>query len=442
VLSCKNKLLEKPEIKNLKKVLFIAFYLPPRSGVASLRARGAGRFLKKYGWEPIFLTPRLPGPAPEGFRVIQTRYPGTIFDVLQKIFNIQPGKNNSAVVFDAAKSNQSLVKEKFSTFIKVIKGFFDYPDHARLWIPHAISAAEKLLSNEKIDAIISTSPPVSANVIASKLKKRSGIAWVADYRDLWSQNHYLEYCRLRMWLEKRLELKTIKNADALIANTDLMNLDLQRLHSGKMIFTVNNGYDPDEFCQAEPDSDFTIRYFGSLYQGKRDPEPLFKAIKKIISKKILEPEKIKIEFYGKTENWLNQKAKAYGLDNLVEQKGFFDRIQILEQQRKSQILLQLGWANEKEKNTVPAKIYEYFAAQRPVLALGGTKNDMVEHLLRETGAGFKALNFEQTFLILEKWIKEYKLNGSIAFTGISEKIAAYSHEVMAKKMAGVLNKVT
>ena len=72
---------------------------------------------------------------------------------------------------------------------------------------------------------------------------------------------------------------------------------------------------------------------------------------------------------------------------MVIQHGVIPRKEILEKQRQSQLLLLLDWNDPKELGVCPGKLYEYLAAQRPVLSVGGY-NGVVKDLLEETDAGF------------------------------------------------------
>ena len=57
--------------------------------------------------------------------------------------------------------------------------------------------------------------PTTSHIIAKELVKRKKIPWIADFRDLWTQNHYYTYSGIRHFFEKRLELDTVSSANAL-----------------------------------------------------------------------------------------------------------------------------------------------------------------------------------------------------------------------------------
>lgn len=56
----------------IKKVLIITYFFPPRVASGSVRPMGLAKYLPKFGWEPLILTAKLPGPAAAGTRIIET----------------------------------------------------------------------------------------------------------------------------------------------------------------------------------------------------------------------------------------------------------------------------------------------------------------------------------------------------------------------------------
>ena len=83
-------------------------------------------------------------------------------------------------------------------------------------------AGRNLLNNENFDAIISSSKPVTSHLIANDLKKEYEIPFIADMRDLWTQNHFYSFSRVRKFFDARLEKKVLNNADAIITVSEAL----------------------------------------------------------------------------------------------------------------------------------------------------------------------------------------------------------------------------
>ncbi|NQE44520.1 hypothetical protein C5S31_00680, partial [ANME-1 cluster archaeon GoMg2] len=182
---------------------------------------------------------------------------------------------------------------------------------------------------------------------------------------------------------------------------------------------------------------FSIVYTGNLYRGKRDPEPLLKAIQKLILEGIIEPDEVVIDFYGYDEGWLERDVERYGLQDIVRVHGVIPREEALKKQREAQILLLLTWNDPTERGVYTGKVFEYLAARRPILSMG-ISGGVVEDLLKETNAGVHTSSQEEIERALKIFHSEFKLKGRVGYCGISTKIERYSQREMARKFADVL----
>ena len=424
----------------MKKVLIITYYFPPRPGVASLRLRGLAKYLPEFSWEPVVLTADLPAEPDPQFKAIQTPYPGDVSALLKKRLHLQAerGFQEQVGIPLAIRGSKHSIS---GWLIRFLKGFIVYPDEQKYWLPFAIKAGHELLQKEKFDALLSSSGPATCHLIAKELKVQFGIPWVADFRDLWTQNHYYAYNEVRKCFERRLELKTLNGADALVTVSEPLAEKLGDLHLGKPVFAIPNGFDPDERFSVPLTKEFTLTYTGQLYQGKRDPELLLKALHELITESTIHPSNVKVRFFGPPQYWLDQEIKRYHLEGVVEQYGVVPREVALVKQRESHILLLLNWDDPREIGVYTGKVFEYLAAKRPILAIGGP-GGVVAALLEETGAGVHIKDLTELKEYLGMWYKEYKATGQIQYHGREDKIAKYSHYEMARKFAEVLDRST
>src|SRR5439155_21975098 len=128
--------------------------------------------------------------------------------------------------------------EWYSRLIAFGKFLLTYPDPVKGWIPFALEAVQEIRQQKMdISAIVTTSPPISSHLIGRQAKSILGCPWIADFRDLWSQNlgaHNFQ--RLQVGLERR----TLKHADALISVSKPWSHRLQQHHPDKRIYTITN----------------------------------------------------------------------------------------------------------------------------------------------------------------------------------------------------------
>ena len=424
----------------MKKVLIVA-YFPPHPQ-ASPRILGLAKYLPEFGWKSVILTAPVGANLDSKFRVIETGY-RDVLGFWKKLLGLNPKYEltRTRVKDGIGITSKNFIFDFFLTFCAAI---ITYPDSDRGWKLFAVKAGSELLQNEDIAAIISSSSPVTTHLIAKELKMKHKIPWIADLRDLWTQNHNYGYGPLRKLMDRRLELKTLSNADALITVSNPWAEKLKVLHRGKVTYTITNGFDPAEMNTKGFDltSKFTITYTGNIYPGKQDTSKLFAALKNLISNGFIDKNEIEVRFYGTEEEWLAREIEEYGLSTVVKQYGTISREIALEKQRESQLLHLLNWEDPEEQGVYPGKVFEYFAAQRHILATGGFGKDVIERLLDETKAGMYGSTVEDIKTILKELYGEYKVRGNIAYTGNIEKINKYSHREMARKFAEVLDSLT
>jgi len=424
---------------DLKRVLIITYYFPPRLGVASLRLKGLAKYLPEFGWEPVILTATLPGIPDQRFKVIQTPYPGDITALLKKKLGL-----NSSKGFQEQIGVPLAIREGKKSFtrklITIIKGLIAYPDEQKRWYSIAVKTGMKIMKEGNFKAIISSSGPVTTHLVAKELKIKYNIPWIADLRDLWTQNHNYSYGILRKWFERRLEVNMFSWADALVTVSEPLAENLSTLHTKKSIFVILNGFDPEEMMQEPLTKQFTITYTGQLYQGKQNSDILLRAISELITQKLISRNNIGIRFFGPTQYWLEQEIKKYGLVEVVQQYGIISRKIILKKQRESQILLLLNWNDPREQGLYSGKLFEYLAAKRPILAIGGPKG-VISELLLETSTGFHSSDLESLKFFIIKCYKDYRKNGQVQYCGKIDKIKKYSHYEMAKKFSRVLENI-
>lgn len=417
----------------MKKVLIIANLCH-----VSPRVRGLARYLPEFGWEPIIVTPYCSQAAGSQLRIIETPCRDALAPV-KRLFGLNAGESDI----------RKRVKERFRVNSKkslldyaLTAGgaIFNYPDGEKGWKPFAVSECSKIIQSEDISAIISNSAPITSHIIAKELKAKYGIPWVADFRDPWSQNHNYSYGPIRQLIDRRLERKTLSKADALVIVSKLWANKLEALHRGKAVYTITNSFDPYEVNNppAELTAKFTITYSGSVWPQKQHPWKFLAAIRDLVSDRTIDPNDIKIRFYGPKENWLEREIEQYGLSSIVKQFGIIPRQVVLEKQRESHILLLIAWEDSQKQGAYGGKTFEYLAARRPILVTGYPSN-VIKELLNETGAGIWASNTEIIKNSLIEMYQEYKGKSAVTYKGKKSIIDKYSHREGAKKISQILD---
>lgn len=416
----------------MKKILYIAFYYNHNNEIASKRLQGLVKYLPDYDFEPIVIVPQSENATVEfeNVRVITTDYT----DMADK-FLPKKDKTQKNEVKRPEKPNDTAAK-----LMHIAGELFAYPDGMKYWHKPAFEACSKIIESEDISAIISSSFPITAHTIAHDLVEKYNLPWIADLRDLWNLNPYINHFFIREYFEKRLEQKTFKNASVLTTTTDLARDTLQTLHPDKKIVSVVSGYDPDDFKDLKSektDDKLRFMYAGSLYGGKRDPSILFDGLKQLIDEGKVDPSKVSIDFYGDSGN-LNELREKFNIEDIVNIHGRVTHEEVLQNQMNSDVLLLISWMSEKEKMFIPGKVYEYIGSRKPILSIGygeGSLKDLIE----KTKIGYHVSDVDNAKKAIYDYYNKY-LNNELKFSG-NEFALEYSMENTAKNYAKILEEI-
>ena len=417
----------------MKKVIYIAFNYNHDTGIASKRLRGVSKYLPSFGWQPIVIVPRTSNDTVkmDNVRVIETDYQ-------DMISRFMPKSDNTGRKREVSGRDQT---NKFvSKSLSLAGEIFAYPDSMKYWKEPAVEAASEIIENEKIDAILSTSSPITSHIIAHDLKEKYNIPWVADLRDLWNLNPYINHTFIRRHFEKRLEMRTFKNVDALTTTTELAKETLQGIHPDKKITTVVSGFDPQDFektKQTKNSEKLTLMYAGSLYSGKRDPSILFDAIGQLISENKIDSDNIIVDFYGDETN-LRELSQKYGITDNVNIHGRITQSEVLKHQMNSDVLLLISWMNESEKMFIPGKVYDCIGCRKPILSIG-YKEGSLKDLIDKTNIGYHVSNVEDCKKAIYDYYTKYNKN-ELKYTG-NEFAQDYSLRNTAKNFSKILEEV-
>lgn len=427
----------------MNRVLIISYYYPPSPAVGAIRLNGIAKYLPEFGWEPLVLTPKsaIPREIEKYPEVIETEC-ADIVQLWKKRLHLdsQRGKSSSDFQLGSQQLRYNQGWLRTSTY-KLFHELACYPDSAIGWHDPTVNVGNKLLSTNKFDAILSSALPATTHLIANSIKKKFDIPWLADYRDLWTQSHYYPYSAIRRVFESQLEKKNMATANVITTVSEPLAEQLRKVFPHKPVFSILNGFSPDLMQERSEDltTKFTITYTGSLYNGLRNPESLFQAIRNLIDQKMLCLDDLEIRFFGPDSDklLLNELIRSYGLLNIVNHYGQINRLEVLRRQQESQLLLLISRDHPDEVGVYTGKVFEYLAAQRPILSIGGPPG-VVSELLENTKSGIHVTTVQELEQTLRHYYNEYKSRNGVKYEGLYAKIGKYDHRSMARKFAEVL----
>ena len=235
--------------------------------------------------------------------------------------------------------------------------------------------------------MLTTSPPPSLHLLGAAVKRTTGAAWVADLRDpLTSHPHRRGYESQLA----RLKEKTIggvgrlvaSQADAIVAASDAIAEEVRALEPKGKVVTIANGCDFDDFAGLEYHASDRLRItHAGHFHGKRDPKPFLRALAESGLEDVV------VRFAGDFRAADREYAESLGLGDRIELLGDVSRRRSLELQRDSEaLLLLIPESGGRGRGVLTGKIFEYLAAERPILAVVPPDGAAAE-LVRDTGAG-------------------------------------------------------
>jgi glycosyltransferase involved in cell wall biosynthesis len=418
-----------------RRLLFVSYWIAPRNAIGTIRCSHILHNLPKFGWEVDTLTARFNGESSGRIdpSCMQTGY----YDVKGTIKRLAGiGARSTSDMLNAGDARFGANRRFLGRVVRFAADFVTYPDDYVGWLPYAARAVRKIVRERHYDALLTSSPPVTTNLIAALA--RPGIPWIADLRDLWAEDDSGEATLMKRLFDDRLERAALSRASALVASSELSARRFRKRYPEKPCYAVRTGYDPQEWSAipfgTEPVC--TLVYAGNLYRGRRDPSLLFFALQEIFESGLAQRGDVRIDFYSQPEPWLIQTIEQFGLGDAVRVLGSVDRNEVLAAERKADRLLVFSWDGPTAEGIVPGKLFEYFGARRPILAIGGPQESEVGRLLEATGAGVRCITAQEVKRELLRALVEH---GHCPRTIAENAVCAYTAERCALAFAGVLN---
>lgn len=431
----------------MKKVLIITYYWPPSGGGGVQRWLKFVKYLRNFGWEPIVFTPENPErpsldeslseEIPEGIEILQNKIwePYSYY----KKFTGRAKEDKIQTAFLSEKKQKNGLVEDLSVWIR---GNLFIPDARKYWIKPSVKYLSDYLSKNKVDALVTTGPPHSAHMIGLSLQKKLNIPWLADFRDPWTNIDYYRDLKLGKRADAKhraLEKKVLKSADAITVISPGMERDFNSIHQRKYS-VIPNGFDADDMeglseIKAEKEK-FVISHIGSLTKT-RNPIQLWEALHQLISEDSDFEALLEIRNVGKMDVSALESLQKTGLEKYLNNFDYLPHNEVLVEQRKASLLLLLINDTPNAKLILTGKLFEYLAAQRPVICIGPKDGDAAD-VIRETDSG-EVFGFND-IQGLKKMLRESFLQFKKQTLVMESKaIDNYERKNLTKKMGQVLN---
>lgn len=404
----------------------IAYHFPPLRGSSGIhRVLAFGRYLSEdHGWKPTVLTlhPRA--------------YPETSDDLVR---DIAPGIE-VVRAFGLDTARHLSIAGRYPLRLAL-------PDRWISWWIGGTLTGGRLIRRQRPDVLWSTYPIATAQAIAHTLHRRSGIPWVADFRDPMTE---ATHPSLRpLWESRRkIENRVVQRCAKVVFTTKgTAEMYAQRypMLPRDRWAVIENGYNEDAFLDAErersraPRREIVLLHSGVIYTVSRDPRPFFAAVRRLRSSGAIRPGEVRIVLRASgDEADFGRLLREYGIDDVVFlEEAIPYRRALAEMMDVDGLLL---FQSPDSNHQVPAKVYEYIRARRPILALTDPASDTAD-VLRGAGVGTVARidSEEEIVAALPRFLDT--IRAGTFRPAPEEAIERHSRRARARELARILDQV-
>ncbi len=434
------------------RILLINYDFPPTlSGVR--RITKLARYLPDHDFEPVILSATPNGRSAIdvdglkeveacGYQVIRTPSPdfdhaaAMLNQVLSPVRVVRKKLDHAAPPVKSPPKTVTLRSRMLSGSASFTRRIMALPDDRMPWLLTAIPMAEHLLRSQAIRYVLTSSYPNSTHLIGLYLKRRYNIHWHADFRDGWTQNPYFaDYVTpLHRQVNFSLEQRVAEGADTLTGVSSPIVDHLATLSGRGNVVLLPNGFDPTDLSDVpkmEFDK-FTLAYTGTMFM-QRSPDSFFAAVRGLLDSYPGLTDNFQVIFRSNMKPEHLAMIRDLNLERVIINWGMGSWRDALSLQKSADALLVLEGENPNSHIMLTQKIFEYLAADKPILAVAppGALADLV----RRTRAGV-VIAPDNVFRIKETLFELFL--GRVTFKRNESLINSYTRQRQAEELAQIL----
>lgn len=404
-----------------RRVLVLAYFFPPLGGAGVQRTLKFAKYLPARGWDPVVVTtrshwypakdPTLLAEIPRGTPVYRASDP--------------PPLRLLAMALDRFANDPARLVAA-------------WPDDQLAWAPGAFVSALRAIKRHRPDVLLSTSAPYTGHLVGLALQRRTGLPWVADFRDEWASNPGRVDEPAPLAALTRAAEKAVADAAArVVVAADFYDVAGAPRGARKRV-EITNGVDEDDLPALTPPQRgdrFRLTLVGTLYEGQ-DGLPALRAIRRLIDRGDVDAARFELRIVGNI--WLREDELADAPP--FTHVGYADHATALQEMQDASALLYYDSATSRAQ---PAKLFEYLASERPLVAIGRAEK-LAGRLAREWRLGTWAEPDDDAAIeqaILSMW-RRWEADDLPDLAGTRQRVLErYSRRVLADRLADVLDDV-
>jgi len=436
------------DVSHARKVLMVSHAFPPTGGSGVQRSAKFAKYLPRFGWLPIVWasdrTNGLPVDAsleselPASVRIIRDLSEPGMRRKRPTLRGLTGARSTGGISRLAARLATAV-----DWRLKAMQAANAFPDDCVAWARASLQPTLQLIEAECVEAIYSTYSPVSNHTLAMALKREAGLPWIADFRDLWTDDpRYREPSPERRASARRLEQQILESADVVVAVTPIQRdiLASRVPGSNAKFVTITNGYDPADFVGVErsipsPRDRFVLAHVGRLDEART--QPAFFAALAVISKKLgAQKDRFVLRVVGHCNEATRAKLEGTGI--CLEIVDYVPHFKAIEEMIRADALLALLPTGRNAESIICGKLFEYLATGRPILVIG-PKGGQCQRIVEECHAGIATPFDESAIVNATRKLFEAWQTDSVMAGRDDRNLRPYSRISTTRKLATILD---
>lgn len=419
------------------KVLVVVDQFPATGGS---RIDKFVRLLPEFGIEPVVLVPR-ETETEAGRRIRDRLYPRSL--------QVHRTRSIGWSYF----SLRYLTRAPGSRHYELLRAlsyperFLLLPDHLVRWVPLAVLRARRIVREQGIRVVLTSSPPESTHLVGMHLHDSLGLRWIADFRDLWTEKTML-FRPASRWHDRAvraLERRVFDTADHVIANTP-QNLDRYRRRFGlgdDRVTMIPNGFDPRDAEATgppppQPREAMRLGYAGNMDKHGLPWRDLLRAVGRLADE--VGRGRVVLDTCGYLSQEVSDFVRDQRLADVVVHHGELPHAEAMRVMAGTDVLVALLYEDtEYADSIVPIKLYQYLMMRRPILFVGPT-DGAAAAVVRETRTGTvvsPSRGVEGILGFLREAFARWS-RGDLAVEPDPVAVARYDTREQTRRLAGVI----
>lgn len=420
-----------------RRVLMICHAFPPTGGSGVQRSVKFAKYLPRFGWEPL----------------VWTAPPSTTLPVDESLCRDAAGTRvwraaprGMPTTHRGARNDPRPARRhwRLERLAAGLKHRVLIPDEGVGWALAGLGPLRALVQREHVAALYSTYSPASNHLLGWLLHRGTRLPWLADFRDLWTQDYRYPFGRAARWrrsVDRWLERKFLESATAVVGVTEPQTRRLAEQVQDRVgkFLTIANGVDPDDFPESRYSrGDRLVLAYVGRFTGECITPALLEGLARFHRGSATRGGRIELRIVGPCAEPLRAPLLATGLSCVF--RGYVPHAEAIREMQAADALLLAVSDRPGAETVMTGKIFEYLASGRPIVAVAPEASPAAELVRRMQAGVVVAHDPEQISAamvrLLDRWSAGMLPNGCAA-----DRLGPYTRLHQTSRLARVLDQI-